>query len=114
MNMTSGVKFDETYNVPGNDIPVFSRPWARPEGSNQDVIQMFRDVGPRPGERFNYLSSDACALALALAKAIGRPLSDHVCKKTGAPMAAEADADADVEWMVDAEWMVDPRGTEAA
>ena len=104
LNMASGVKFDETYNVPGNDISVFSRPWARPEGSYQDMVQMFRQTEAAPGERFKYISSDTQALALALVKAIGRPLTDYVSEKIWTPMGAEADA----------EWMVDSRGMEAA
>jgi CubicO group peptidase (beta-lactamase class C family) len=104
LNMSSGVAFDETYNVPGNDIAVFSRPWSRHEGSYQDIIQTFRRTEAVPGERFKYISSDTQALALAFVKAVGRPLSDYVGEKIWAPMGAEADA----------EWLVDPRGMEAA
>ena len=104
LNMASGVKFDETYNVPGNDIAVFSRPWSRHEGSFQDVLQSFKQTEAAPGDRFKYISSDTQALAQALVKAIGRPLADYVSEKLWAPMGAEADA----------EWLIDARGMEAA
>lgn len=104
LNMASGVKFDETYNVAGNDIAVFSRPWSRHEGSFQDVLQSFKQTEAAPGDRFKYISSDTQALAQALVKAIGRPLADYVSEKLWAPMGAEADA----------EWLIDARGMEAA
>jgi CubicO group peptidase (beta-lactamase class C family) len=104
LNMASGVKFDETYNVPGNDIAVFSRPWSRHEGSFQDLLQSFKQTEAAPGDRFKYISSDTQALAQALVKAIGRPLADYVSEKLWAPMGAEADA----------EWLIDARGMEAA
>jgi CubicO group peptidase (beta-lactamase class C family) len=104
LNMSSGVLFDETYNVPGNDIALFSRPWTRHDGSYQDIIQTFRRTEAAPGARFKYISSDTQALALALVKAVGKPLSDYVSEKIWAPMGAEADA----------EWLIDPRGMEAA
>lgn len=104
LNMASGARFDETYNVPGNDISRFSRPWSRHEGSYQDVMPLWTQTEATPGERFKYVSADTQALAQALVKAVGRPLTDYVGEKIWAPMGAEADA----------QWLTDPRGMEAA
>lgn len=104
LTMSSGVAFDETYNVPGNDIAMLSRPWSRSEGSFQDLMPMWKRTEAAPGDRFKYISSDTQALGHALALAVGRPLADYVSEKIWAPMGAEADA----------EWMIDARGMEAA
>ena len=104
LNMSSGVKFDETYNLPGADVAVFSRPWSRQEGSFQEALQNLKETEAAPGRRFKYISSDTQALAQVLVKATGRPLADYVSEKIWGPMGAEADA----------EWLVDPRGMEAA
>jgi CubicO group peptidase (beta-lactamase class C family) len=104
LNMSSGVAFDETYNVPGNDVSMLSRPWSRQEGSFQDVMTTWQRSEAAPGDRFKYISSDTQALGHVLVRATGRPLSDYVSEKIWAPMGAEADA----------EWMIDARGMEAA
>ena len=104
LNMTSGVKFDETYDTPYSDIARLSRPWTRGEGSLIAELKKIAEREAAPGKRFRYVSANTQVLAQVLAKATGKPLSDYVGERLWAPLGTEADA----------AWIVDPTGIEAA
>jgi CubicO group peptidase (beta-lactamase class C family) len=104
LNMSSGVKFDETYDRPDTDIARLSRPWTRGEGSLLEALQRIADRDAAPGDRFRYVSADTQVLAQVLAKATGKRLADYVGERLWGPLGAEADA----------AWIVDGTGMEAA
>ena len=104
LTMTSGVKFDETYDTPNSDIARLSRPWTRGEGSLIGELKKIVDREAAPGERFRYVSANTQVLAQVLAKATGKSLSDYVGERLWAPLGAEADA----------AWILDAAGMEAA
>jgi CubicO group peptidase (beta-lactamase class C family) len=103
LNMASGVRFDETYDKPDNDIARLSRAWARQEGSLLAGLQRLTEREAAPGARFHYVSAETQVLAQVLIRATGRPLADYVSEKIWAPMGAEADAT----------WVLDAAGVEA-
>jgi len=104
LNMSSGVRFDETYDNPKADIARFSRNWAMQGGSLLQGLSAFQANDAAPGERFKYISADTQVLAQVLVKAVGMPLADYVSQKLWQPMGAEADA----------AWVLDAAGMEAA
>ncbi len=103
LNMSSGVKFDETYDKPDTDIARLSRPWTRDQGTLLQSLQAIQQVEAKPGERFKYVSAETQVLAQVLVAATGRSLSDWVGEKLWSPMGAEADA----------AWVIDGSGMEA-
>jgi CubicO group peptidase (beta-lactamase class C family) len=103
LTMSSGVRFDETYDSAGSDIARLSRAWTQQRGSLLQGLQGFTERDAEPGERFRYVSADTQVLTQVLQRATGRALSDYVGEKLWAPMGAEADA----------AWVLDGGGTEA-
>lgn len=107
LTMSSGVRFDETYDSAGSDIARLSRAWTQQRGTLLQGLQGFAERDAEPGERFRYISADTQVLTQVLAqvlqRATGRTLSDYVAEKLWAPMGAEADA----------AWVLDAGGTEA-
>ena len=104
LNMSSGVRFDETYDKPNTDIAALSRTWARQGGGLLAALGRFQDRDAAAGDRFKYISADTQVLAQVLTRAVGRPLADYVSDKLWQPLGAEADA----------VWITDPQGMEAA
>ncbi len=104
LNMSSGVRFDETYDKPNTDIAALSRTWARQSDSLLAMLGRFQDRDAAAGDRFKYISADTQVLAQVLVRAVGRPLADYVSDKLWQPLGAEADA----------AWITDPQGMEAA
>lgn len=104
LQMTSGVRFDETYDKPGTDIVKLSSQWSSQEGSMLQVLSGLNAVHAPPGEKFKYSSAETQVLAQVLARATGRPLAEYVSEKLWMPMGAEADA----------AWVLDASGMEAA
>ena len=101
LSMSSGVKFDETYDKPGTDIARLGRAWTLQQGSLLDALGAIRDRAAEPGSRFKYVSAETQVLGQVLVKATGRTLADYVSEKIWAPMGAEADA----FWTLDAAGM---------
>ncbi len=104
LNMSSGVRFDETYDKPNTDIAALSRTWVRQGGGLLAALGRFQDRDAAAGDRFKYISADTQVLAQVLTRAVGRPLADYVSDKLWQPLGAEADA----------VWITDPQGMEAA
>jgi len=104
LNMSSGVRFDETYDKPNTDIAALSRTWARQSDSLLATLGRFQDRDAAAGDRFKYISADTQVLAQVLVRAVGRSLADYVSDKLWQPLGAEADA----------AWITDPQGMEAA
>ncbi|NDG38718.1 MAG: class C beta-lactamase-related serine hydrolase [Betaproteobacteria bacterium] len=104
LNMSSGVRFDETYDKPNTDIAALSRTWARQGGGLLAALGRFQDRDAAAGDRFKYISADTQVLAQVLTRAVGQPLADYVSDKLWQPLGAEADA----------VWITDPQGMEAA
>lgn len=103
LTMSSGVRFDETYDQPDADIARLSRTWSRQQGSLLEALGTIRQRDAAPGERFKYVSAETQVLAQVLVRATGRPLAEYVGEKLWAPMGAEADA----------AWVLDASGQEA-
>ena len=104
LNMSSGVRFDETYDKPNTDIAALSRTWVRQGGGLLAALGRFQDRDAAAGDRFKYISADTQVLAQVLTRAVGQPLADYVSDKLWQPLGAEADA----------VWITDPQGMEAA
>ena len=104
LNMSSGVRFDETYDKPNTDIAALSRTWTRQGGGLLAALGRFQDRDAAAGDRFKYISADTQVLAQVLTRAVEQPLADYVSDKLWQPLGAEADA----------VWITDPQGMEAA
>lgn len=98
LDMTSGVRFSEDYNVPGSDmsrIDVASgwrpAPAGAPRPTIRDVLLDLPKEQPH-GLGFRYRSVECDALAWAMERAAGRPLADLVSELLWEPMGAERDA----------------------
>lgn len=103
LSMSSGVRFDETYDSAESDIARLSSAWTRQRGGLLPALQGFTERDAEPGERFRYVSADTQVLVQVLRRATGQSLSDYVGSKLWGPMGAEADA----------AWVLDASGTEA-
>src|SRR6185295_1963783 len=86
LTMSSGVRFDETYDQPDTDIARFSRPWTRQQGTLLGALQQITAREGPAGERFHYVSANTQVLAQVLRRATGRPLADYVSEKIWLPM----------------------------
>jgi CubicO group peptidase (beta-lactamase class C family) len=93
LEMASGIDWNESYINPmsltteayyGSDIPSIVE--------NLQVIK-------KPGEYFNYQSSNQLVLAAVLEKATGKPLAEYMSEKLWRPLGAAKDA----TWSLDAE-----------
>jgi CubicO group peptidase (beta-lactamase class C family) len=100
LTMSSGVKYNETYQ-PGDDNQILTaRSYKQQSAGGADVLAPFaaREREVPAGTRFYYASSETVTLALALRAAVGVPLADYLSEKVWKPMGAEADA----SWLIDA------------
>ncbi len=99
LDMTSGVRFDETYSDAGSDIQKLDevsgwKPLSDP-GGPQSVWQFVRTLTRlnRPhGEAFDYRSIETDILGFVMERATGRSLADLIARELWAPMGAEEDA----------------------
>ena len=90
-SMSSGMKWNESYT---NIFGVTARAYI---GSNLNDLVKSRPIIKKPGESFEYLSSDTQLLAMTIEKATKRKLSDLVYDWFWNPMGAENNA----LWQVD-------------
>ena len=104
LTMSSGVRFEEIYTKPGNDIDRMARAWYQQRGSSRAELLGHTTREARPGTLFHYSSADTQVLALVLAAATGQPLARYVGDRLWAPMGAETDA----------AWILEGDGEEAA
>ena len=104
LTMSSGVRFDETYDRGDTDIARLSRAWTSQQGALIDGLARLHENDAAPGARFKYVSAETQVLGQVLVRATGMPLADYVSRKIWGPMGAEADA----------LWVLDAVGMEAA
>lgn len=103
LDMTTGVRFDETYGSPQADIfmvdvaagwkPPF--PWMDPEfvpGCIWDMVLRLTETEAEHGARFRYRSIETDVLGVLMERAAGMRLADLVSDRLWAPMGAAEDA----------------------
>ena len=105
LQMSSGVRFDETYG--GASASDFSRLWIGTVGQDSpggaSVLKQFNHRSRAPGTAFAYSSAETQVLGLVLANAVGSTVADYLRLKIWDPMGAESDAS----------WIIDAAGQEA-
>jgi CubicO group peptidase (beta-lactamase class C family) len=104
LTMSSGVRFNETYEGKDEGSQLVRLTVGRQgEGGAASVLPFNHRERPA-GERFHYASAETEVLGLVLRGATGRPLADYLSAKIWQPMGAEFDAS----------WLIDKGGYEAA
>ncbi|HTN68097.1 MAG TPA: serine hydrolase [Dysgonamonadaceae bacterium] len=102
LQMSSGIKFDETYSNPLSDIQQFWLGFVSGESQNEFAGSL---INERPAGTYNkYVSIDTHVLGMIIAKATGRSLTDYLQEKIWKPIGAEFDA----------YWIIDGKGMEMA
>jgi CubicO group peptidase (beta-lactamase class C family) len=91
LQMSSGIKFDETYTNKLSDINMlFYRVFLAGASINEVVNSHEREVPA--GTRFQYVSSDSQVLSQVLTKVSGMPLNKYVQTRLWAPLGMESGA----------------------
>jgi len=99
LQMSSGIKFDETYSDPHSDINKYWNGFI--SGKSQDNFAASLINERAPGTYNHYVSINTHVLAMIIVKATGRSLTDYMQEKLWDPMGAEFDA----YWLRDGEGM---------
>ncbi|MFZ4548348.1 MAG: serine hydrolase domain-containing protein [Bacteroidales bacterium] len=83
LTMSSGIEWDEGYSS------LFSPTTKAYYGNdlNQQIIGL--NIGSEPGKVFNYQSCNTQLLAMVVAKASGKPVSEYASEKLWQPLGAE-------------------------
>ena len=102
LQMSSGIKFDETYSDPQSDIQQYWGGFV--SGDSQDEFANSLINERTPGTYNKYVSIDTHVLGMIITKATGRSLTDYLQEKIWQPIGAEFDA----------YWIVDGKGMEMA
>lgn len=102
LQMSSGIKFDETYSDPQSDIQQYWQGFVF--GQSQDEFAGSLINEKTPGTYNKYVSIDTHVLGMIIAKATGKNLTDYLEEKIWKPVRAEFDA----------YWLVDAKGREMA
>lgn len=97
LQMSSGVRFDETYEAPDSDFWVFMNEWAG-QGKANDYLESSEAVHPA-GTIFNYNTSETQLLGWLVRRVTGKSVSTYLSEKIWQPAGMEADA----YWLLDAE-----------
>jgi CubicO group peptidase (beta-lactamase class C family) len=103
LQMSSGVRFTETYSGPDDVARLFAETVIQTGEGGAEAVKPYNERLRRSGTRFAYASVETQVLGLALRSAIGRPVADYLQEKIWEPMGAEADAT----------WIIDGSGQEA-
>jgi CubicO group peptidase (beta-lactamase class C family) len=91
LQMSSGIKFDETYTDQFSDINMlFYRVFLAGQSINGAVSSYEQEVAP--GTRFKYISADSQVLGWILAKATQMPLSQYLQTRLWGPLGMENSA----------------------
>mgnify|MGYP001065731424 CR=1 FL=1 len=100
LQMSSGVKFDETYGDMNSDINKFWLNFV----SGQAQMKLIKELKNyrTPGTYNEYVSTNTDILGLIIARATGRPLSNYLYEKILEPIGTEFEA----------YWITDGEGTE--
>ncbi|MEM9723351.1 MAG: serine hydrolase [Bacteroidota bacterium] len=99
LQMSSGIKFDETYGDPDSDINRWFTAFCA--GDSQDKFAASLTRERVPGTFNKYVSMDTHVLGMVLTKATGRSLTDYLQEKLWNPIGSEFDA----YWLMDNEKM---------
>ncbi|MEM1119792.1 MAG: serine hydrolase, partial [Bacteroidota bacterium] len=95
LQMSSGIKFDETYRDPNSDINRWFTAFCA--GESQDAFAASL-VNEKPAGTYNkYISLDTHVLGMVITKATGRSLTDYLQEKLWNPIGSEFDA----FWLMD-------------
>lgn len=103
LQMSSGVRFDETYGDPNSDITRFSKSLALNMPFADFILTLERER--EPGTYNHYVSMDTQVLGMVIDEAIGeKTLSDYLKEKIWDPAGMEHAA----------RWIIDSKGMEMA
>ena len=102
LQMSTGVKFDETYGDPNSDIQRWFKAFAL--GESQDAFAATLVRNREPGTYNQYVSINTHVLGMILVKATGKSLTEYLQEKIWQPLGAEYDA----------YWISDDTGMEMA
>lgn len=102
LQMSSGIKFDETYSDPLSDIQQYWNGFVA--GESQDVFASSLINERTPGTYNKYVSIDTHVLGMIIVRVTGRSLTDYLQEKIWKPIGCEFDA----------YWLADNTGMEMA
>jgi CubicO group peptidase (beta-lactamase class C family) len=97
LTMSSGVAFRETYDGRDDSAGLSRLTFGGQSAGGVAVPPFFNTRIAAPGRQWNYASAETFVLALALRRAIGRPIADYFAEKLWQPLGAEADS----SWLTD-------------
>ena len=99
LQMSSGIKFDETYSDPQSDIQQYWQGFVFGESQDEFASNL---INERTAGTYNkYVSIDTHVLGMIIVKATGKSLTDYLQEKIWQPIGTEFDA----YWIVDAKGM---------
>jgi CubicO group peptidase (beta-lactamase class C family) len=103
LQMTSGVRWNETYTDPASDRrAMLEAQIAQHPGAILELMASLPRAAP-PGSRWNYSTGETHVVGALLRAATGRPVAEYLSQKIWVPMGMEADA----TW-----WLESPDGLE--
>ena len=102
LQMSSGIKFDETYSDPQSDIQQYWVGFVEGDSQDQFTANMVNET--TPGTYNKYVSIDTHVLGMILVEATGKSLTEYLEEKLWKPLGAEFNA----------YWLVDGHGMEMA
>ncbi len=102
LQMSTGVKFDETYGDPNSDIQRYWKGFVF--GKSQDKFATTLVNARPPGTYNEYISINTHVLGMLIVKATGKSLSEYLQTKIWDPLGNEHDA----------YWLADGKGMEMA
>jgi len=97
LQMSTGVKFDETYSDPNSDINRWFQAFIL--GQSQDTFAGTLVNEREPGTYNQYVSINTHVLGMILARATGRSVTDYMTEKICEPIGIEHD----MFWLIDGE-----------
>lgn len=99
LEMSTGIKFDETYSNPKSDINKFWKGFVF--GKSLDKFTSTLKNERPPGTYNHYVSMNTHVLGMILVKATGKSLTEYMQEKVWDPIGAEFDA----YWLIDGKRM---------
>lgn len=102
LQMSTGVKFDETYGDPNSDIQRWFRAFALGDSQDEFATTLVRER--EPGTYNHYVSINTHVLGMILVRTTGKSLTEYMKEKIWDPLGGEFDA----------YWITDETGMEMA
>lgn len=102
LQMSSGIRFDETYSDPQSDIQRYWRGFVSGESQDEFASTLINET--TSGTYNKYVSIDTHVLGMIIVRATGNSLTDYLQEKLWKPLGAEFDA----------YWLADGKGMEMA